>query len=342
MLQASLRQQAFRSHLSSSHIPTLVHFRPRFPDPISVVKSDETLYRAHSVYEVVLNGKSQLAVSDNQASANVMSLKFAIIERIKVERVKTPFILGDGSVHYSIGQATAECAIQSSPHSTRAYQFYIFLNLMEPIILGRKFLHDAGLSKYPKRLNRQLLPDNDDADDADDADARSVWTTRSLDYIEYSRWQITVALRYGSTVEKIGIVCDSGSDINVMSFAYAQEINIDIKWFQRHQESIQLADGSTKEILGFVNASIQFNGRAGRLGRVQLRFMLVDSLPFNVAIGNPFIEQYRIFEDMHDFDWTFVDEEEAVLCMIRWARGMSKSKSSPSSVPLLLKIGIRS
>ena len=264
MLQASLRQQAFLNHCPPSRMQNLAHSRPIFPDPIPVTKSTETLSRAHSVYEVFLNGKPQLAVSDNQASANVMSLDFAIMERIKVDRVRTPFILGDGSVHYAIGQATAECALRSSPRSTRAYQFCVFLNLMEPIILGRKFLHDAGLSRYPNWLNRQLLQDDDDAD------ARSVWTTRSLDYIGYSRWQITVALRYGSMVEEIGVVCDSGSDINVMSFAYAQETGVDIKWSQRHQESVRLANGITKEILGFVNESIRVYGRAARLGRVQL------------------------------------------------------------------------
>lgn len=316
----------------------LARFGAGFPDPISAAKSTEPLSCAHGVYEIVLNGKPQLAVPDNQASANIMSLKFAISERIKVDRVKIPFILGDGSVRYSIGRATADCALQSSPHSTRAYQFYIFLNPIEPIILGRKFLHDAGLSRYPKRLNRQLLPDDDNAD------ARSVWTTRSLDHIEYSRWQIRVALRYGSTVEEIGVVCDRGSDINVMSFAYAQEIGIEIKWSQRHQESIHLADGSTTETLGFVYASIRFYGRAGRLGQIPLRFVLIDSLPFHVAIGNPFIEQYRIFEDMHDFDWTFTDDEEALLCMFRWHQGMSlcrQRESNPSSAPLLLKIWIR-
>jgi hypothetical protein len=290
------------------------------------------LYLApHGVYEIVLNGKLQLAVPDNQASANIMSLKFAISERIKAGSVKIPFILGDGSILYSIGRATADCALQSSPHSTRAYQFYIFLNPIEPVILGRKFLHDAGLSRYPKSLNRQLFPDDDNAD------ARSVWTTRSLDHIEYSRWQIRVALRCGSTIEEIGVVYDRGSDINVMSFAYAQEIGMEIKWSQRHQESIHLADGSTTETLGFVYASIRFYGH---LGQIPLRFVLIDSLPFHVAIENPFIEQDRIFEDVHDFNWTFTDGEDALLCMFCWHQGMSlcrQRESNPSSAPLLLK-----
>ena len=248
-----------------------------------------------------------------------------------MDGIKIPFILGDGSVHYSIGRATADCALQSSPHSTRAYHFYIFLNLIEPIILGRKFLHDAGISRYPKRLSRQLFPDDDDAD------ARSLWTTRSLDQIEYSSWQIKIALRYGSIVEDIGFVCDRGSDINVMSLAYAQKIGIDIRWSHRHQQSVYLADGSTTESLGFINATIRFYGRAGRLGLMKLRFMLIDSLPFHVAIGNPFIKQCRIFEDMHDFDWTFIDDEEALLCMFRLSSKMRKCESNAGLAPLFLK-----
>ena len=325
MLQAALRHQAFRNLSPSLRMQNLAHFGAGFSDPIFVTKSTETLSCDHSVYEIVLNGKPQLALPDNQASANIMSLKFAVIERIKVDRVKLPFILGDGSVHYSVGRATADCALQSSPHSTRAYQFYIFLDLIEPIILGRKFLHDAGLSRYPKRLGRQLLQDDDDAD------ARSVWTTRSLDQIEYSSWQIRGALRYGSTVEDIGVVCDTGSDINVMSLAYAQKLGINIRWSHRHQESVYLADGSTTETLGFIYALFRFYGRAGRLGLMQLRFMLIDSLPFHVAIGDPFIKQCRIFEDMHDFDWTFTDDEEALLCMYR-------CKLNPGSAPLFLRL----
>ena len=331
ILQASLRHQAFRNLSPSSRMQNLAHLGAGFSDPILVAKSTETLSCSPGVYEIVLNGKLQLALPDNQASANIMSLKFAVIERIKMDRVKIPFTFGDGSVHYSIGRATADCALQSSPHSTRAYQFYIFLDLIEPIILGRKFLHDAGLSRYPKRLSRQLLPDEDDAD------ARSVWTTRSLDQIEYSSWQIRVVLRYGSTVKDIGVVCDRGSDINVMSLAYAQEIGIDIRWSQRHQESVCLADGSATEILGFIYASIRFYGQAGRLGLIQLRFVLIDSLPFHVAIGNPFIKQCRIFEDMHDFDWTFTDDEEALLCMMRLASKWKKGNSNPGSAPFFLE-----
>jgi len=51
--------------------------------------------------------------------------------------------------------------------------------------------------------------------------------------------------------------------------------------------------------------------------------VLIDSLPFHIAIGNPFIEQYRISEDMHNFDWTFTNDDKALLCMFRWSKGMS-------------------
>ena len=309
----------------------IAHFGAGYSDPILVTKCTETSSCGHGVCEIVLNGKPQLALPDNQASANIMSFKFAVMERIKVDRVKTPFIFGDGSIHYSIGRATADCALQSSPHSTRAYHFYIFLNLIEPIILGRKFLHDAGISRYPKRLSRQLLPDDDDAD------ARSLWTTRSLDQIEYSNWQIKIALTYGSIVEDIGVVCDRGSDINVMSLAYAQKIGVDIRRGHRHQQSVYLADGSSTESLGLIYATIRFHGRARRLGLMQLRFMLIDSLPFHVAIGNPFIKQCRVFEDMHDFDWTFTDDEEALLCMFRFSSKMQKRESNPGSAPLFLE-----
>jgi hypothetical protein len=253
-----------------------------------------------------------------------------------VDTVRVPFTLGDGSVRHSVGRATADCALQSSPHSTRAYEFYIFLNTIEPLILGRKFLHDAGVSKHLKRLNRQPLLDDDNAD------AQSVWTTRSLDHIEYSRWQIRVVLRYGSMIEETAIVPDGGSDINVMSYSYAQGIGIQVKRLQRHQDSVRLADGRGVRALGFAHASIQFHGKAGRLGEISTHFVLIDGLPFHAAFGGPFIEQYRIFENMQDFDWTFTDDDRALLCMFGWPKGTllsSQGNSNLNSPPLLLRIG---
>ena len=55
----------------------LAHFGAGLSDPILVAKSTETSSCGHGVYEIVLNGKPQLALPDNQASANIMSLKFA-------------------------------------------------------------------------------------------------------------------------------------------------------------------------------------------------------------------------------------------------------------------------
>ena len=269
----------------------------------------------YDVCEIILRGKPQLAVPDNQLSANMTSLEFGVTEGVEVHKVKIPFIFGDGSVHYSIRQATVDCVLRSSPHVVQAYDFYIFPDLITSVILGRKFLHDARISRYPKRLPDRLHPDDDDLD------ARSVWTTRSLSGIEYSRWQIRVVIQHGTMSEDIGIVCDKGSDINAMSFAYAQSIGIDIERSQEHH--ILLADGTTTETSGLVYASLRFHGRASRLGQIQLEFVLIDRLPFHAAVGSPFIEQYKLIDDMHDFDWTFIDDEEALLCMMRSHKGKS-------------------
>lgn len=288
-------------------------------------KSRESLLHRNVSCEVILNGRLHLAIADNQASANIMSLDFARRERIKVDWVAVPFILVDGSMCYSVGQATAKCALRSSMPPSQLCVFYIFLSPVEPLILGRKFLHENGLIKLSYTPS-QLLSVGDE-------DCLSAPIRMSLSHLDSSRFQVKTVLKFGNKVEEVFLLPDRGSDIDVMSMAYARKIGIDIMPCRPSQESIRLADGRIGRVVGSAYASLHFCGRAHHLETIATHFAIIENPPFEIALGNSSIKGTGIFEDKSDFEWAYTIEDHAILCMLRRSRKRPSKLLSENRVP---------
>jgi len=255
-----------------------------------------------------------------------MSLDFAVQEGIRVDSdsVRVPFVLGDDSKHYSIGQAIVECALHDDSDRSRLHEFYILLNPIESLILGRKFLHEAHVSRIPNAKGPSLGIDDD---------RESVRTSISLDHIEYSTWQVKATMKHSGKFADTFLVLDKGSDINAISLEYARRINIVIERCRRLEESVRLADGRSTRLFGFADAAVQFSGPASSLGRIPMRFGVIEDLPFDAVLGNPTVEGYQILQDMSSFDWVR-------LCMLRRSvpkGGLSDRIASPQDFDLLAK-----
>lgn len=245
---------------------------------------------------------------DNQASANIMSLDFAWREGIRVDPVRVPFVLGDGSIHYSVGRAIVDCALPVDPDCPRLHEFYVLFSPTAPLILGRKFLHEAHITRLPSA--------NATSPVATDDDHVSIRTSISLDHIEYSTWHVKATLRHEEVVEESSIVPDQGSDINCMSLKYARDINVGIKPCQKIRDTLVcLADGRSASVMGFADVFIQFSGTATRqLGQIPVRFAIIENLPFHLILGNPAIKKFKILEDTSFFEWVRVVDQYATLC----------------------------
>ncbi|EFZ04126.2 hypothetical protein MAA_01200 [Metarhizium robertsii ARSEF 23] len=244
-------------------------------------------------------------MADNQASANIMSLEFARQERITVEEsVAVPFILGNGSVDYSVGRATADCALPFAPHFSGIRGFYVFSTSSQPLILGRAFLLETGLTKCPQNLIRCTTIKG----------GLSAPPTSPLSRIERSRWQIKAVVKHASVTHQTSVVPDKGSDFDIMSLAYAQRINAGMTPCQRDQDIVLLANGRVARVMGSAKVSIHFIGKASRLGPIPVRFVIIENLPFHIALGNPFLEKYRVFDRVSEFQWTHTTDDNALLC----------------------------
>ena len=219
----------------------------------------------------------------------------------------------------------AHCALPSRPSAARICHFYIFEHVLAPIILGRKFLHDAGISRCPTRSGAPAELD-------DDCDGQSIWTTRSLDQVETYGWQVMATLSSGYSTMDVAIVCDGGSNVNLMSLVYAEGIRSERKILPGNLSNsayIRLAYCRITGALGICYVSIQFHGRASQFGFIPVAFILVADLPFPIAIGASFIQRYRIFEDLRLFDWKITNDDQPMLCAHRWCEDASKLVQHP-------------
>lgn len=247
---------------------------------------------------------------DNQASANIMSLDFAWREGIKVEAFKAPFVLGDGSTQFSVGRALVDCALPLSSHSPRLHEFYVLLALTAPLILGRKFLHESHIVRWPSvNTNASDLVDTD-------GDLRSIRTSTSLDHIEHSTWHVKATLRLENSVLEGCVVPDQGADLNCMSLKYAQDINVAVKPCHKLKDTLVcVANGCAVTVVGFVDMSVQFYGKAARrFGQITMRFAVIANLYFHLVLGKPAITKFKILEDTASFEWVHIVDQSATLC----------------------------
>ena len=306
-----MRDQARWNLWQLPQLQQLDSSKTKVPTSVVGAKSCEHATGTHGSCEVILGGKTYLAVTDTQASANVVSLAFAIEQRVEVEWIRVPFKLSNGAIRHSIGRATAECGLSSDNEQPRAHQFYIVRDTAEPLVVGRKFLHEAGLAKFPKRRPQLHLKDDDDAD------IRSIWTTRSLDPVEHCRWQVRGELRYKGMRSEVFVVPDTGSPIDLMSLSYAELAGIEILPLREDSRHVCTGDGGIIEAAGFTHVSLRFDGEAGRYGHNPLKFLVIDGLPFSIGLGYASIERYGILNTSDDFHWAWLHEEYASLCMLR-------------------------
>ena len=190
---------------------------------------------------------------------------------------------------------------------TRLHGFHIFTTCIEPLILGRRLLYDMGIMSPPKA--RELQGTNFDNQEI------SLVGEKPLDENTILRPEVRIYISHRDGVKRILAVPDKGSELNAMSLAFAQSMGYSIDRKATSQYTLRLASGLMIRSIGTVCASFEIDMKSARLDLLQKTFAVVVNFPFDIAFGNAFIRELKIFEaNLSCLEWAHVREDIPLLC----------------------------
>lgn len=259
-----------------------------------------------------IDGRVRLGFIDNQSSRNFISHEHALRLGVSIEEGKGEApILGDLTVAKAIGRITTRCTVVLDRKYTLHCVFQVLEQCAVPIVLGRPFLCTlqaasvtASLGQYHHFSHFLYTPLND----------------------------IKLVLRVcnSARTEKVLATIDQGSTDNVVSLKLARSLSR-LHGAPRSAGSwIQLGDGHLKRSLGSVQIQVLLPKPDGTKCKLRLDLDVVADLAFELVLGAPTARTIRMLTAQQgvQLEWTMVEEERNLLCMIRmFGRGTLREAS---------------
>lgn len=242
-----------------------------------------------------------------------MALDFARKHRYKITPERVPFELADGTVEYSVGHTFVSCARTRDRQRTRVHEFHIFITCIEPLILGQRLLDDLGILSVAK-LGECGSPNNSKEYDPSVSEK---FLSKSL----LLHPKIRIHIRHSGGIKNVLAIPDKGSGVNAMSLAFAQSMRYNIHRSPTIQYTLRIATGLMIQSVGTVRASFEIDLKSARLNLSQKSFAVIENFPFDIAFGNQFIQELKIFEaNLSCLEWVHVQERLPLLCPLSSAK----------------------
>ena len=268
----------------------------------------DQLRRRRLELPVGINGIQHSSIADTGAAENIMDLE--TVHKLGLPLSTRPesilkFSLCDGRVVRSIGKTVAQVTFsKGKPTPTQCF-FYVLEKCAVPLIMGKKFLESTQtLTKYKHRLQERLA----------------------------SLGRFSRILEIGSSSQRLSCFLDgkdvlvnpdSGSEINVMSLAFAMKHG-----YYRQKSTrlgrIVLGDGSEAETAGEVTASVVLGNRYGK--SYQEVFHILPGLSSDILLGEEILYESDAFSQFAEY-FTNADSELNLfdLNVLRW-KGLLETK----------------
>ena len=224
------------------------------------------------------------------------------------------FRMANGKVVKALGRTSVDCAFTKEPDSQHQCSFYVFKALIAPIIMGMAFLDATEtLTKYKHRLQSSMVP-------------------RTGPLQLYGIDNPVQRIQCLADLRKVLANADTGSEIDLISLAYARRRGYYLEAVDFGDNRVQLADGSVAFLVGKVNISIifgdvdsEFYGWGVLHTEIQRTFYVLEGLTSDMVLGEEFLDETNAFETYRTA-LTF-QESEDIYChldTIIWLRTPEK------------------
>ena len=240
-------------------------------------------------YEVPgnLNGAQVTAFPDTGAEKNVISLDFAVRNKIDIRRdSQFKFQLPTGKVSRSVGTAYLPWRFADEPKVFNIL-FSVLPKCTHDVIIGGKFLKfTQTLTKFAHRVKTKLLP----------------FPSRlGVKLLGSQRQRV-----WGSLDGKYAVaIPDTGSDVMLVSTAYAKQRGFRIFGQNDCRSELEFADGSrafTRGLVKDVDWSFDDSNTS-----YQCDFHVLDNLSVDIVLSNDFLFNVNAFLE---YDSSFFDEND--------------------------------
>ncbi|KAL9607920.1 MAG: hypothetical protein Q9167_007216 [Letrouitia subvulpina] len=216
---------------------------------------------------------------DSGSEDNIMIAglaKFLDLDVDTAPEFKKTFKVANGNAVTAHGRTMVNCSFIKDPSVELRCCFYIFQQLISPVIMGMAFLDETEtLAKHRYRLQPRGIPTS------------IPYQVCSLNYPRCRLYCLADA-------EPKLANADTGSEVDLMSRAYVERRGFDIQELNSPGSMVQFADGSVASLVGKVYVGINIGTeKSTKYWRV---FHVLDGLTCDILLGEDFLNDTAAFE----------------------------------------------
>ena len=285
------------------------------PDQYSLVHVVKPRKKVQLPIEIL--GSTYATCPDSGSQENIMAKAISDQLDLSIDDAaehQKEFRMANGKVVKALGRTSVDCAFTKEPDSQHQCSFYVFKALIAPIIMGMAFLDATEtLTKYKHRLQSSMVP-------------------RTGPLQLYGIDNPVQRIQCLADLRKTLANADTGSEIDLISLAYARRRGYYLDAVDFGDNRVQLADGSVAFLVGKVNISIIFGDVDNEFyawkfphTEIQRTFYVLEGLTSDMVLGEEFLDETNAFETYRTA-LTF-QESEDIYChldTIIWLRTPEK------------------
>ncbi|KAL2038990.1 hypothetical protein N7G274_008330 [Stereocaulon virgatum] len=235
-----------------------------------------------------VHGSTYATSPDSGSRENIMAKSVSDQLNLTIDDTaehQKEFRMANGKIVKALGRASVDCSFVKEPHSQQQCWFYVLQTLITPIIMGMAFLNATKtLTKYRHRLQSSMVP-------------------RTGPLQLYAVNNPVQRIRCHADSKAVLANADTGSEVDLISLAYAKRRGFNVKKVELGDNRIQFADGSEAYLAGKVSISILLRGKTGRAmfcgdshREFQRTFYVLEGLTSDMILGEEILDDTNAFE----------------------------------------------
>ncbi|KEF51942.1 uncharacterized protein A1O9_11932 [Exophiala aquamarina CBS 119918] len=240
----------------------------------SLPYNTKRLPRERSFLPMIINGNCFEALPDTRSSSNMMTEAVANALGISIDRAESrrhSFKNACGELFHSVGEATTQVSFPGE--GAQECRFAVLRTCAAPLIMGDPFLRTTEtLTKFRHRLKK-----------ATTSATRRAW---QVCYMSVPSQRLECYLDSMS----VQADPDTGSDMDLISLAYATQSGWKINPLPPEIGPIELANGTRKTLSGYVHVPFTIGGYSS-----YNTFYVLDGLVCDVILGDETLDELDAF-----------------------------------------------
>lgn len=232
---------------------------------------------------MIIQGSTVIARPDSGSEENIIAADVLSTFDLKMDTApehRKEFRVANGKSVWALGRIMLKCSFANDRTLDFHCTFYVFKTLTSALIMGMAFLDETQtLTKYQYRLQPR--------------------TIRSFKPVQLSSLNNPRKRLYCLVNSQPRFAnADTGSEIDLMSLEYVLKRDFPMTTVGLQSSTVQLADGSTSELVGKVSVLIILGTPEGP--RLVTSFYVLEGLTCDILLGEDFLDKTAAFETYGD------------------------------------------